>query len=136
MFDAVYPFYVKRKEVLLYLFFGGISFFLNIAVFLFLNGTVQINELISNAISWVVCVLFQFFTNRTWVFKNDNENANKLLKQLIEFFCGRIVTLVLEEAILFVFITWLAFDALCVKILAQIIVILLNYIISKWFVFT
>lgn len=135
IFAPVYPFYEKHKEVLLYLLFGGLSFILNISFFFFLNGTLKINELISNVISWIVCVLFQFFTNRTWVFQNDSKKSSKFLKQLIDFFGGRIATLIVEECILVVFITWLAFDALCIKILAQVIVILLNYIISKWFVF-
>ena len=46
------------------------------------------------------------------------------------------VTLVIEEIILLVFITWLGFNSMVVKVIAQVIVIVLNYIISKFFVFS
>lgn len=129
------PFYQKHKEVLLYLFFGGIAFFLNLGLFAFFNGILMINELLANIICWVICVLFQFFTNRTWVFDNKNNSNTGFVKQMLMFFSGRIFTLAVEELILFVFITLLSFNAIVVKIAAQIITIVLNYIVSKIFVF-
>ena len=69
------PFYKKHKEVLMYLFFGGITFFLNIALYAWLDGMLGINALIANVICWVVCVLFQYFTNRTWVFDGQVDSA-------------------------------------------------------------
>ena len=55
------PFYKKHKEVLMYLFFGGITFFLNIALYAWLDGMLGINALIANVICWVVCVLSVFY---------------------------------------------------------------------------
>ena len=51
------------------------------------------------------------------------------------FFGGRVVTLVIEEIILLVFITWLGFNSMVVKVIAQVIVIVLNYVISKFWIF-
>ena len=73
------PFYIKHKEVLLYLFFGGLAFFLNMALFIMFNGIWGINELIANVICWTICVLFQFFTNRTWVFGGRTEGLADFL---------------------------------------------------------
>ncbi len=129
------PFYKKHKEVLMYLFFGGLAFFLNLFLFAFFTETCRINELVSNAISWVICVLFQFFTNRTWVFDGSVDTKADFWKQMASFFGGRVFTLVVEEAILAIFITWLGFNTMIVKLIAQVIVIVLNYIISKLFVF-
>ena len=129
------PFYIKHKEVLLYLFFGGLAFFLNIALFVLFNGIWGINELIANVICWVICVLFQFFTNRTWVFDGRTEGMPDFVKQITSFFGGRLFTLVVEEAILAVFISWLGLNSMVVKLVAQVIVIVLNYVISKVFVF-
>ena len=129
------PFYKKHKEVLMYLFFGGITFFLNIALYAWLDGMLGINALIANVICWVVCVLFQYFTNRTWVFDGQVDSAAGFLKQMASFFGGRLFTLVVEEAILAVFITWLGFNSMAVKLIAQVVVIVLNYIISKLIVF-
>jgi putative flippase GtrA len=129
------PFYKKYKEVLMYLFFGAIAFFLNIGLFVLFNGLFALNELIANAISWILCVLFQFFTNRTWVFNGHVDNAEDFWKQLISFTSGRVLTLVIEEIILAVFITWLKLPTMPVKLAAQVIVIVMNYVISKFIVF-
>ena len=74
------PFYKKHKEVLMYLFFGGITFFLNIALYAWLDGMLGINALIANVICWVICVLFQYFTNRTWVFDGQVDSAAGIFK--------------------------------------------------------
>lgn len=129
------PIYSRHKEVLLYLLFGGISFILNIALYVLLNGMLRINELIANVICWIACVLFQYFTNRTWVFDARPDTPVELLRQMSSFFGGRIFTLAVEEAILAIFITWLNFNSILVKIVAQVVVIVLNYIISKLIVF-
>ena len=120
------PFYKKNKEVLLYLFFGGLTF----------NVSMGINELIANVMSWVLAVLFAFATNRVWVFQAPTHTITEFLKQMLSFFGGRVVTLVIEEIILLVFITWLGFNSMVVKVIAQVIVIVLNYVISKFFVFS
>lgn len=129
------PFYIKHKEVLMYLFFGGIAFFLNLGLFVLFHDVMKIQELLANCISWVLCVLFQYFTNRTWVFDGQVDNAGDFVKQMTSFFGGRIFTLLVEEVIILVFITWLGFNSMMVKLVAQVIVIVLNYVVSKMFVF-
>ena len=129
------PFYKKHKAVLLYLFFGGLTTVISIAVFWLFRRPFGLNELIANVISWVIAVLFAFFTNRTWVFRAPTHSAGEFLRQMGSFFGGRVVTLLIEEALLAVFITWLGFPDMPVKIAAQVIVIVLNYVISKLFVF-
>ena len=129
------PFYTAHKEVLLYLFFGGLAFFLNIGLFALFNEAMGINELISNVFCWVICVLFQFFTNRTWVFDGKTNGVREFIKQMNAFFAGRLFTLAVEEAILAIFITWLGWASMPVKLAAQFIVIVLNYVISKVLVF-
>ena len=129
------PLYLKHKEVLMYLFFGGIAFFLNIGLYALFNGLWGINELIANVICWMICVLFQFFTNRTWVFEGKTEGFSDFIKQMASFFGGRLFTLAVEEVIIAIFISWLGFNSMAVKLVAQFIVIVLNYVISKLYVF-
>lgn len=119
----------------MYLFFGGISFFLNIGIYIAIDKKFRINELANNVICWVICVWFQFFTNRIWVFEDHVKTTKALVKQVVAFWSGRVITLLVEETILVMFIVWMGFDSVFVKFGAQIIVILLNYIISKWVVF-
>lgn len=55
--------------------------------------------------------------------------------QMFAFFSGRFFTLIIEETIIFVFITMLSYPSMWVKLAAQVVVVVLNYIISKLFVF-
>ncbi len=129
------PFYKRHKEGLLYLFFGGVAFFMNILLFIAIDKIFSIDALINNAICWVICVIFQYFTNKIWVFEYKSESFSELLRQIISFFSGRIFTLLVEEVIIGIFITWLKFNTLSVKLSSEIIVIILNYVISKMIIF-
>lgn len=129
------PFYKKNKEILLYLFFGGLSFLVSISTYAAFNIGMHMNALVANVLSWVITVLFAFLTNRVWVFQSPTETVREFIKQMMAFYSGRVITLVIEEAILLIFITWLGFNSMAVKIVAQVIVILLNYVISKLVIF-
>lgn len=133
--NVLEPFYSRHKEILLYLFFGGLAFFLNLGLFTLIDTMGMINELVNNMICWIICVLFQFFTNRTWVFDGQADSTAEFIKQMSGFVEGRAATLLIEELILAVFITWLQMNALIVKLAAQVVVIILNYVISKLVVF-
>lgn len=125
----------KNKEILLYLFFGGLAFIVSIVTYAFFNVTCGLNELVANVISWVITVAFAFFTNRIWVFESPVDTVKAFFIQLINFFGGRIVTLVIEEMILLIFITWLGLNSMLIKVIAQVVVIVLNYVISKLWIF-
>ena len=126
----------KHKEMLLYLFFGGLTFVISVITYAFFcNFSLGMNELVANIFSWILAVLVAFFTNRIWVFDGKTNGAKEFFVQMINFFGGRVATLVVEEVILFVFITKLGFGSMVVKIAAQISVIVLNYVISKLWVF-
>ena len=129
------PFYKKYKEGLLYLFFGGLAFFLSIFLFWFMDSVMHLNEVVNNTIDWVICVAFQFFTNRTWVFDGKVDTKKDFLKQAGSFTAGRLFTLVVEDLLIFIFITLLGFAKMPVKLAATFVVIVLNYFISKLIVF-
>ena len=129
-------FYSKNKEILLYLFFGGLAFLVSMGTFAFFDKILNFNELVANEMSWIITVLFAFVTNRKWVFSYDKQTNQKTFwNQMLCFYAGRIATLVVEECILFVFVTEMKFNSIIVKTVAQIIVILLNYVISKVWIF-
>lgn len=125
----------KYKEIILYLFFGFWTFFISVISFGLFDLYFQINELIANILSWFIAVLFAYFTNRKWVFNNANSNKTNLIKQCVNFYLGRIATLLIEEGILLICITILKFSSITTKSFSQVIVILLNYFISKLWIF-
>jgi len=130
-----YPIYEKKKEVLLYLFFGGLTFVISVVTYAYFNQMLKMPALIANIFSWIIAVLFAFVTNRIWVFASPTKTIMEFLKQMASFFAGRFFTLLVEELILGAFVDFMHFPSILVKIVAQVIVIELNYVISKLFVF-
>lgn len=126
------PFYKKNKEILLYLFFGGLTFLVSISSYALFNIRIGWNALTANIASWILAVAFAYVTNRTWVFESSTDRGSNLIKEITGFVGGRIATLVIEELILFIFITEFEMNSVLVKIVAQVVVIALNYVISKF----
>ena len=119
----VNPFYKKNKEILLYLFFGGLTFLVSISSYALFNIRIGWNALTANIASWILAVAFAYVTNRTWVFESSTDRGSNLIKEITGFVGGRIATLVIEELILFIFITEFEMNSVLVKIVAQVVVI-------------
>lgn len=126
------PFYKKHKSILLYLFFGGLTTAVSIGTYALLLPVMD--ALVANIFSWIAAVSFAYITNRTWVFASKAKGT-AIFREAVAFYGGRVFTLALEEGILYVFINLLSIQPMTVKIFAQILVLVLNYIISKFFVF-
>ena len=124
--------YEKHKELLLYVFFGGLATVVSIGTFVLFD--LVMNELVANVLSWIITVGFAYWTNRTWVFRSQVQGKG-VWKELTTFYTGRLLTLGLEEVILLVFATILHWNATVVKIAAQVLVLVGNYIISKLLIF-
>ncbi len=129
------PCFQKYREQLLYLFFGGLTFLLSVFLYWLLAHPLGLTPLLANGISWVACVAFAYLTNRTWVFSRKADCGRGILKEALSFAVGRLATLGLEELILWLGIEVLRIHDLIIKIAAQVLVIVGNYLISKWFVF-
>lgn len=124
-----------KKELFLYLIFGILTTLLSIGVFQICCDLLSLNIHISNLISWILSVSFAFVTNKLFVFDNTNHTGKTIFFQFFSFSFGRVATLIMEELILICFVTLLHFDELLIKILAQFLVIVSNYFISKFLVF-
>ena len=134
LFKKIEPFYKRHKEVLLYLFFGGVVTVVSIGSYQLACAVFGIDALISNVISWILAVLTAYITSRIWVFRSTADTWGAVIKEIINFFGGR-AALAIEELIILVFVTWLQFNSLAVKLAAQVIVVLLNYVFSKLWIF-
>ena len=135
LLKPLYPFYRKYKEPLLYLFFGGLTFILSICLYWLFAHPLGLAPLVANALSWVLCVAFAYVTNRTWVFKQKAHDRRGIAREAASFVAGRLATLGLEELILWLGISVLGISDIAVKVVAQVLVIVGNYFISKLFVF-
>lgn len=129
--------YKKNMEIINYVVVGACTTFISllsyyICVFTFLDPTNSIQLQIANIISWICAVTFAYFSNRIFVFKSKEK---KKIKESIKFFTSRIVTLLIDMLFMFLLVSVMSFNDKISKILVQFIVLILNYVFSKLFVF-
>ena len=118
------------KEMINYLIFGVLTTIINILCF-YLLGLISPYMLLNNIIAWIISVIFAYITNALFVF----EHVKLKLNDFIKFANSRLSTLLLEMLLLVILLDLLHINALVAKIIINIIVIILNYILSKFLVF-
>lgn len=126
------------KETILYIFSGALTTLVNFAVCYLLYDICGINENVTNAVAWIAAVLFAFFSAHIFVFETSKKEVGDNMSSLKRFFlfaAGRIFTLAVELSATFVFVTTMKKDFWFVKVLISVVVIILNYVISKFIVF-
>ena len=133
----VWNLYKKYDEMINYLIVGGLTTLVSLGtyyfcVYTFLNPNNAFQLQIANIISWISCVTFAYFTNRIFVFKSKRTDK---LKEAISFYGSRIATLLLEMGIMFVFVTILHLNDKIIKLVAQVVITILNYVLSKLLIF-
>jgi putative flippase GtrA len=127
--------FYKYKEIILYCIFGGLTTIINIIAYFIFSRFFNVNYLVSNIIAWVLSVLFAYVTNKTFVFQSRNTEVKYVIKELIAFIGSRLFSGVLDFGIMYVFVDVLSFNDFIIKIIANVIVIVINYIFSKLMVF-
>jgi putative flippase GtrA len=95
----------------------------------------KMNDQIANVFTWIICVIFTYLTNRTFVFKSKNKGLHSIGKEFTGFVTARLITLIMENAILFIFIDLLGVNNMIAKLIGQVVVIVSNYIFSKLWIF-
>lgn len=123
------------KTIILYLFFGGITTLINIVVYMVCYDIFDISNAISNILAWILSVLFAFVSNKFWVFESKSKNRLRVQKEFLKFVGGRIGTGLLDLLIMYICVDVLYGPAFIIKIISNIVVIILNYILSKMLVF-
>lgn len=125
----------RYKSVILYIVFGVLTTAVNIIAYWLLTRMFHCPVNVSTVIAWVLSVLFAYVTNRTWVFESRAEKPNDVIREIISFFAARLSTGALDWLIMFIFVTKLGMPDMVIKIASNVIVIILNYILSKFLVF-
>lgn len=133
--DKIYMIFRKNKEMILYLIFGGCTTIINIVSYFVLYNYMKVTNFYSTIISWIFAVVFAFITNRNIVFNSKKNSFKYKLIEFFSFFGCRLMTGVLDVCIMLVAVDWMRWSALVWKIISNILVIVINYIASKFFVF-
>ena len=128
--------YKKYKEIVNYIICGGIATVINIGVFAILNWILGENlYLFSNIIAIIASVLFQYFSNKFFVFERKKLGKKETFIEFGKFISARAVTAILDMVIMWIGVSLLNFNEIIMKIITNVIVIILNYVFSKFFVF-
>lgn len=125
---------VCTKEVILYIVFGILTTVVNLGTFYIMNSLLLWNENVSNIIAIVLAVLFAYITNKDLVFHSEARKIKERLIQFFKFMLGRAFTMVVEFfGCLVLFQT--SIPNIVSKCLVTVVVIVLNFFISKFFAF-
>lgn len=124
--------YSKYDKIFAYAIFGILTTVINLLIFYFLSEKFKIDIMISTVVAWIVAVGFAYITNKKYVFESKH---NKQLIEVLKFYISRLFTGWLDLIGVYVFIKLLSFEAMPTKILLNILIIILNFVFSKYFVF-
>ena len=149
MMKMIKTLFIKYKEIITYIIFGVLTTLVNFFAFwLFTKIFGEDLYLVNNAIAWVVGVVFAYVTNKLFVFESKSWDLKLITKEITGFLGARIFSFLVEEGGMFLFISVLGLGEkslallgftitgqFIVKILLAVIVVVLNYVFSKFFVF-
>ena len=126
----MFSIFEKYKALILYGIFGVTTTIINVVSYalMLLSG---INVQVAVVVSWLLAVIVAYLTNRVWVFNSGASTNIELLREFISFMLARLATLIVEMLIIWFGVQLLDQDPIIWKIIDNIVVIILNYVISK-----
>lgn len=128
--------YTKYKEIINYLVFGVLSTLVNFITYFITARVIGIDEVISNGIAWFCSVLFAYITNKLFVFESKTNSLKAFCKEILSFFLARVVSGIFCDVGTFaIMVKVLNINDVVSKVVTQIMVIILNYILSKVVIF-
>ena len=127
---------LNYREIIAYLIVGVLTTIVSLGTYYlvtitFLNPNKPVELQIANVISWIFAVAFAYFTNRKYVFESKEKDK---VKEGIKFILSRLTTLGLDMLTMFIIVSVLNINDRISKLVSQVIVIIGNYVISKFFV--
>lgn len=125
----------KNKQLLLYLFFGICTTAINTICYWLLYDALTLSNIVSTILAWLAAVLFAFVTNKVFVFESKRTNTTDRIYEVISFFGCRLLTGILDVAIMAFAVDMLQWNGLLWKLISNIIVTIINYIASKFLIF-
>ncbi|MDD6798623.1 MAG: GtrA family protein [Bacteroides sp.] len=128
-----------NRETISYLIFGVLTTVINIIVFWFAERELLLfmpdkaATLTANIVAWVIAVAFAFITNKIFVFESKSMEFKVVMKELYGFVIARLLSLAFDEGFMFVAIMFM--NSMIAKIISNVFVVIINYVLSKFFIF-
>lgn len=125
----------QLKELILYGFCGALTTILDICIFWFLANVINLHYLFSNAVAWILAVIFSFLANKYFVFESRSFSREVWVKEAVEFFGARGLSCVIDMGGMFLLVSILGINKNYAKLIINVVVIIINYILSKFWIF-
>ena len=125
-----------NNAVLRYVFFGGCATLVNLGCYYILRMTTNLILIVANVISVCIAILFAYFTNSRFVFESKAENMKERFQEFVKFVSARILTMIVEVGGVWLMADVIHMNDYLAKFLIQFIVLVLNYVFSKFLVFS
>lgn len=125
----------NKKEVINYLVFGVLTTVVNIVSYGFLSIIMDVDYRISTTIAWLLSVIFAFVTNKIYVFNSRGLGIRTLIKEFLSFMFFRILSYCIDLGMMIAMVEWLKMNDVFAKVLANIVVVVMNYFASRLFIF-
>lgn len=135
MFNKIKELIIKYKSFILYAVFGVLTTLINIGTYILLTRLFSMPVTYANVIAWIACVTAAYLTNRKWVFDSQAKGLKSIFLEFMAFIASRVFSGLLDIGIMFLFVEVLDFPDIIVKVLVNIIVIIVNYVLSRLVVF-
>lgn len=126
---------LRYKSIILYGIVGCLSTAVNIGVYLLSYKIFSFPNVPSNILAWIISVLFAFITNKLFVFESTDMHCSVLLNELCKFIMARLSTGLLDIIIMYIAVDVMSWNAFVWKTISNIIVIIGNYLLSRFLVF-
>lgn len=123
------------SSVVRYVFFGGCTTLVNLISFYVLRK-LRVGLNIANVISIILAILFAYVVNSRFVFQDKCETLADHIRPFCKFISARLMTMVIEVGGVWLLVAKLGMNDMVGKFVTQFIVLILNYVFSKFFVFT
>lgn len=125
----------NKKEVINYLVFGVLTTLINIVSYGIFSKIFNIDFKLATTIAWIISVIFAFITNKIYVFNSKNPNILLITKEFILFIFFRLLSYIVDIVLMIMLVDWMKIDDLVSKILVNVVVVIINYFASRYFVF-
>lgn len=124
-----------KRDAFRYVFFGGCTTLVNLVSFWLLRHFTPLGITVSNVISVFLAIVFAFLVNSGFVFHSQTKGFKGKMVEFVKFFGGRLSTMLIEVGGVWLLAEVLRIDEFLAKFATQFIVLILNFFISKYFVF-
>ena len=132
---SLWALYLKYKEVILYLVFGGLTTLTNIGAYALFARVFHMNLMAANGLALALSILFAYVTNKLFVFESKTHSWGAVLQEFASFMACRLATAVLDMFLMYITVSVAGLYDSLMKVIVNIIVIVLNFVFSKLIIF-